>query len=454
MSEKKDFRRLHPIAISFWNSCQNDPEKTCLTLGENSISFSSLLNLAFRYLAYIEANISESRILFYNRDDFDSYARLLAISLSGGSFVPIDYQWPTKRIEEVKKQLENDFILNSEHQIDSSLGSKSLEELVLFNSSEAYVLYTSGSTGKPKGVPLTKDNLQALLDYYISDSTYDFRSQDVFLQTFQLSFDFSMFPMLMSWHFGASLVLCDFKSFRFLEIPHLLEEEKVTVLTMVPYVLKYLEKFMKEFSFTDLRYSIFGGGPLYLEQAKKWQKCLPNGEIRNVYGPTETTVICSDYNGLESKNGIVAMGYLFPEFEYKIIDGELLLKSAQLFPGYIDNKDVFKDGFYPTGDLVSVDSKGLFFFEGRKDFQVKIDGYRVELEEIEGKVQEEFGIISQACLINEELKLIVEDIPPGLEEFLKVSFPKYMRVKEVLVIDRFRLNSNKKLDRRGNVEFF
>lgn len=453
MSEKKDFRRLHPIAISFWNSYQNDPEKICLTLVENNTSYESLFTLALKYLSYIKTNVSDSRILFHNRDDFDSYARLLAICLSGGSFVPVDYQWPTERIQDIKEQLNVDFILDNDHQLEGKSEVKNLEDLRVFDSSEAYVLYTSGSTGKPKGVPLTKLNLEALLDFYISESTYDFRSQDVFLQTFQLSFDFSMFPMLMSWHFGARLVLCDFESFRFIEIPHLLEEEKVTVLTMVPYVLKYLEKYMTEFSFEDLRYSIFGGGPLYLDQAEKWKKCLPNGEIRNVYGPTETTVICSDYNGLESKNGIVAMGYLFPSFDYKIVEGELWLNGAQVFPGYMDNKEILQDGFYPTGDLVSVDSKGLFFFEGRKDFQVKIDGYRVELEEIEGRVQEQFSITSQACLIDNELKLIVEDIPLGLEDFLKTSFPKYMQVKEVIQIEHFELNANNKIDRKANIDW-
>ena len=225
---------------------------------------------------------------------------------------------------------------------------------------------------------------------------------------------------------------------------------------MVPYVLSYLEKYMSEFSFDTVRCSIFGGGPLYLEQAKKWNNCLPNGEIRNVYGPTETSIICSDYNGLEAKNGIVAMGYIFPNLDYKIIDQELLIAGDQTFPGYINAQEdcfVELDGkqFYPTGDLVSEDEKGLLFFEGRKDFQVKVDGYRIELEEIEGKVQAAFGISSQAELIDNELCLIVEQIPEGLNPFLKDSFPKYMQVKRVLKIDAFQLNSNRKLDRQANL---
>ena len=106
---------------------------------------------------------------------------------------------------------------------------------------------------------------------------------------------------------------------------------------------------------------------------------------------------------------------------------------------------------YPTGDLVSEDEKGLLFFEGRKDFQIKLDGYRIELEEIEGKVQEAFGINSQAALIDNELCLIVEQIPEDLESFLKTSFPTYMQVKRVLKIEAFKLNSNRKLDRQANL---
>ena len=457
MSEKEDFRGLHPIAISFWNTWKTHGQNTAIISGDDSYSFNDLFQEALQYLSFLKKQSDlSSRVLFFNRDDFHSYARLLAISLAGGSFVPIDSSWPEERITELKNQLKADFILDNEHRIQKSTAFENLVDLKFFDTKEAYVLYTSGSTGKPKGVRLLKSNLEAFQYFYTDQSTYSFSDQDVFLQTFQLHFDFSIFPLMMAWKHASKLVLCDFSSFRFLQIPDLLEKHKITVLTMVPYVLSYLEKYMSEFNFDSVRYSIFGGGPLYLEQAKKWNNCLSNGEIRNVYGPTETSIICSDYNGLEAKNGIVAMGYIFPNLDYKIIDQELLIAGDQTFPGYINAQEdcfVELDGkqFYPTGDLVSEDEKGLLFFEGRKDFQVKIDGYRIELEEIEGKVQEAFGISSQAELIDNELCLIVEQIPEGLNPFLKDSFPKYMQVKRVLKIDAFQLNSNRKLDRQANL---
>lgn len=457
MSKKEDFRGLHPVAISFWNTWKSSAQNTAIISGNDCYSFNDLFEQALKYHSFLQNQTDlSSRILFFNRDDFHSYARLLAISLAGGSFVPIDSYWPEERISELKKQLKANFILDNEHQFDGLASFKSLTDLKLFDTSEAYVLYTSGSTGKPKGVRLLKSNLEAFQHYYTDQSSYSFTSEDVFLQTFQLHFDFSIFPLMMAWRYGSKLVLCDFSSFRFLQIPDLVEKHRITVLTMVPYVLSYIEKYMNEFKFDDIRYSIFGGGPLYLDQAKKWNDCLPNGEIRNVYGPTETTIICSDYKGFEAKNGMIAMGYMFPDLDYRIVNQELLIAGNQTFPGYINAyEDCFVeiDGeqFYPTGDLVSEDEKGLLFFEGRKDFQIKLDGYRIELEEIEGKVQEAFGINSQAALIDNELCLIVEQIPEDLESFLKTSFPTYMQVKRVLKIEAFKLNSNRKLDRQANL---
>lgn len=456
----QDFKSLHPIAISFWNSWRNNPDKVFLELGSDSFTYDEAFRKILRYYQYLkEHQKSQSRIIFENNDDFESYFRLIAIAFTGKPFIALQSNLPDERRKEILKQCGSDFVLETQHQEEFELQIDTIEDLLLNETEEAYIIFTSGSTGIPKGAIISKQNLWTFSNYYMNQSDFDWTGDNRFLQTFRLSFDFSMMSLTLALESKGSLTLIDYDSFVALEIPEVLQQKKITAVVMVPFALAYLKKYMKDFSFPDLKYSFFGGGPLYLDDALAWQDCLPNGQVRNGYGPTETTILCHDYKGFESKKGMVAMGYLFPDLDYKIVDSELLISGNQVFLGYTnpsDNRFSEIEGrtYYHTGDLVSIDKKGLFFFEGRRDFQVKIDGYRVELEEIEGKVKEKFGITSQACLIEKELKLIVEHIPEGLEDYLKEAFPKYMQIKELLIIDGFRLNSNGKLDRGGNVEFF
>ena len=453
-----DFRGEFCLNRAFWSFLDQNKDKDFLCFSSKNYSFKSFSNRVFQYFLKIKEEGVQKRIGFVSRDDFDSYCRLFAISLTGASYVPVSDSWPEERKRRVTQQADLKFVLDDIEDSNEEISSDLIQPLI--DQEEAYVLFTSGSTGEPKGVPLQKRNINALLDYYVNESSYKFNEKDNFLQTFELNFDFSLFPLLMAIHCQGSLTVLNFKKHRYLEIPNTIFENEITVLTMVPSVLGYLEKYMKDFNFPSLRYSIFGGAPLHESHYEKWLNCLPNGEIRNVYGPTETGVICSDYDGRKSKSGIVAMGYLFSSFNYVIHEGELCLSGPQVFEGYLEsskNNFLEKDGrkYYCTGDLVSVDDDGLMYFEGRKDFQFKSQGYRIEPEEVESQIKNELGVESLLVLNDEDLVLIYEagKKEEEIEEVIKKNFPSYMRPHFLVQTEALILNDNNKVDRKENTEW-
>ncbi len=426
-----ELKREFCLVEAFWSYFDQNQDKDFLFFSDKTYSFSDFSKEVFKYYQFIKERGVQNRIGFYSNDDFESYCRLFGIALSGASYVPISLKWPHERIDEVVSHSRLDLILDDKSKEDFNSDGTRLPQLI--DQEEAYVLFTSGSTGKPKGVPLKKSNINALRDYYRTESTYEFSSDDRFLQTFELHFDFSLFPLLMSVENQGSLHVLDFEGNRILQTPDRLEKDEITVFTSVPSILIHLEKYMSEFSFPGLKYSIFGGAPLYHSLKEKWEKCLPNGAVRNVYGPTETGVICSDYEGNESSNGIVAMGYLFPSFEYKIIDQELCLSGPQVFDGYLDTSlnrfiEIAGKSYYRTGDKVEMSDDGLMFFMGRVDFQIKHEGFRIEPEEVESRIKNALDLNVQLVKHEEDLYLLVEGEfeEQKLRENIKRNFPSYM----------------------------
>jgi acyl-coenzyme A synthetase/AMP-(fatty) acid ligase len=215
------------------------------------------------------------------------------------------------------------------------------------------------------------------------------------------------------------------KNFAWLEIPQMLDKDEITVLSMVPSVLHYLQPYLSGFRFEKLRYSFFSGDKLYHSLAAAWSKCLPFAEIINCYGPTETTIVCTwyrwhaDQSGQESFNGVVPLGKPFPGMEFILMDengkeviqgetGEICFSGPQVIDAYLNNtseeqfftknKVGIPQRFYCTGDRVKINPDGNLLFVGRTDTQVKINGYRVEPAETEAILNELTGSKQNAVI--------------------------------------------------------
>lgn len=448
-----------------------------------------------RILALLpEVTKSQSQVVgFYTHDHLDVYASIWAIWLAGKSYVPLNPNSPIDLNQRIERQLSLDIVLDAsitEKHISSTGGR--LADLVDLNSLEddrvIYTLFTSGSTGVPKGVPITAGNLAQFVEG-VWAMGYELTPEDRGLQMFELTFDLSVMSYLIPVLRGGSVYTIPKHSIKFAYVFELLTEHDLTIALMVPSMLNFLRPYFEEIDCPKMRYSLFCGEAMHLDVLKEWSKCVPHARIDNVYGPTENTIYCTYYTYLrdqenESQNGILSIGrsmvgnhcHVFTEAlkPAKVGElGELCLAGNQLTPGYLNNEELNRNAFfehinpetglheryYKTGDLCIQLENGCINYAGRKDTQVKIQGFRVELSEIEFQAKKGLqdlrnivAIVSENNQGNSEITLMIEGeslAVSSLEEHLKGTLPWYMLPKTIIFRKNFPLNTNGKIDRKA-----
>jgi amino acid adenylation domain-containing protein len=349
----------------------------------------------------------------------------------------------------------------------------------------AYLLFTSGSTGAPKGVMVAHRNVTHFVDAMVE--RYAVTEHDRFSQTFDLTFDLSAFDMFVAWERGACL--CVPTQGQKMLPGKYISECGITVWFSVPStgVLMSRLRLLKPGKYPDLRLALFCGEALPVEVVERWAEAAPNAILENLYGPTELTIACTLYrwdrerSPLESELGVVPIGEPYPGMRVLVCDenlrevapgesGELLMTGPQLTLGYFRDPERTAAAFvqppghddvhYRTGDRVRrpLPGKPLVYL-GRMDYQIKIQGYRVELGEIEAVVREEAGT-ELAIAVGWPVTAsgadgVVVFVPAGnidtaaVRQRVIARLPPYMHPSEVRAIEQFPLNSNGKVDRKA-----
>lgn len=350
-----------------------------------------------------------------------------------------------------------------------------------------YVIYTSGTTGKAKGVIVSYFHFFSYIEKILN--YYNYNENDVFSQMSEITFDLSLQDLCSSILSGGILIPIP-KEYLFCPAP-IISKYKITVFHAVPYVISMLKKMemLDPELMNSIRISIFVGEPLWYEQVRDWIKSCPNSIVYNTYGPTETTVIIMRYkvydpkimtiDALKELEGVVPLGTTFPRAKAGIFNdynvelakneiGQIYLAGDQVGLGYLNSKEKTNEAFlnldgtlwYKTGDNGYVDDNGNFIFKGRRDDQVKINGFRVDLLEIDEKLRlaskrramsiplrNELNQITNlvAAVEGDEDNKIKDDIVSTLKNYL----PFYMQVHDIVFIKEFPVNYNGKLDRKA-----
>ncbi|BFU93659.1 MAG: peptide synthetase [Nitrospira sp.] len=431
-------------------------------------------------------------------DNVFTYASLLGILSCGACYVPLNPHTPVERNVGIIADAGIKLLLFTDkedtvrelcgpsgtecrplnNRVNPDFGR--LDPIDLMQEDPCYLLFTSGTTGKPKGVPIYQRNLSAFLDMMLDSGKYEFNENDRFIQMFELTFDLSIFSFLVPLSVGASFYPIPRKGIAYLEVADILETKDITVALLVPSVINYLKPYFGELNLPKVKYSLFCGEALYHETLSGWAKCVPNAKIENLYGPTEATIFCMRYEWLRGEpphpqgKGIVPIGKGMEGMDaFKMNDnssdeeGDLCLSGEQVTLGYWNNPSktaeafgTTKDGkrYYRTGDLCKVDKEGDFLYLGRIDNQVKIDGHRVELEEIEFHTRvfcedkQVVAAVNTGETGSHYILLFIEsekELKKGLEDHLKKHLPAYMLPKEIITVGLFPLNSNGKTDRKA-----
>ena len=352
----------------------------------------------------------------------------------------------------------------------------------------AYIMFTSGSTGKPKGVPVLHRNVCAYLDFVVP--RYRIGPGCRLSQTFDLTFDPSVFDLFASWTSGATLVTPD-RDELFAPVDYV-NDRRLTHWLSVPSIVSFAQRLgqLQPGSMPSLQWSLFCGEQLTRKQAEGWMLAAPAGQLENLYGPTELTITCTCYalpGGTAlpaTENDTVPIGSPHPAMEALIVDGdlaraaagELCLRGPQRFPGYLDPDEnagrfliehggrgksydgsgpLTAEHWYRTGDRVR-NAEGVLTHLGRIDHQVKILGHRIELQDVESALRRcpgtrDVAVVAAAGPDGErELVGAYTGEPVSaaeLVERLSAELPSYMVPRRFLQLDEMPLNVNGKIDR-------
>lgn len=469
------------------------PNNTALICDDKIFSYQALEERANQLAHYlIQKGVTQEHCvgIFLERSP-ESYIAILAILKTGAAYVPLEVEYPDDRVNYILADMPFHSIITSSSQITDrtmiqfpqtitldELESELVQqqsnrpELATPNEEQlCYVIYTSGSTGKPKGVEITNRSICHYVS--VASNLYQMTPNDRVYQGFSLAFDASLEEVWMAFANGATLLACTSKDVRSgVGLIDFLNEQKATVFSTVPTVLSMLET-----NLPNLRLLILGGEACTAPLIKQWSRT--GLRILNTYGPTEATVIATAAECYFDKP--VTIGKALPGYEVLILDeqlqpvaigqkGELCIAGHGLARGYVNQPDATEQKFiinptnknqriYRTGDLAMVNSTGNIEFLGRIDSQIKLRGFRIELDEIEA-VLTEHESISQAVvslhesnqpmlvaylLLNKKSTLDIRQ----LKDFLQKQLPHYMIPSQFEVVASFPLLSSGKVNRKA-----
>ncbi|WP_248277581.1 non-ribosomal peptide synthetase [Brasilonema sp. UFV-L1] len=435
----------------------------------------------------------------------DMVVGLLGILKAGGAYVPLDPGYPTERLTFILEDAQTRVILTQE-QLLNKLPAHEAQVICLDsdwaviaqNSQEnpvceatadnlIYVIYTSGSTGKPKGVMIPHRGIYNQL--YWRQTTFGLTKQDKVLQTISFSFDPSVWQIFWPLLFGAQLVMARPGGHQDTAyLVKIIAEQQITVLTLVPSMLRVL---LEEKGIEDcqcLRHITCGGEALPVELVERFFARLNlDNVLINCYGPTEASIDATFWTCQRGTHHAIApIGRPITNAEIYILDedlqptavgepGELHIGGMGLARGYLNRPELTDEKFIPnplstypgtrlykTGDLARYLPDGNIEFLGRIDDQVKIRGFRVELGEIEAKLSEHPALKQSLVMAREDVpqdkRLVayvvvnLEQIPPSqseLRRFLQDKLPHYMVPQAFVFLDAMPLNPNGKVDRQS-----
>lgn len=476
-----------PILDALFRHAQHAPESTALLCGDRRWSYRRLADRAGLMAAALRrAGLNNRAVLLNLQKGPDAVAAMYACWLSGNHYVPIDFSQPAARIERIIAAASPALIVDETwlNALDdcADLDSAWPETPAASPSPLAAILFTSGSTGTPKGVQITHDMLAFFIDWAVGDT--QLTARDVLANHASFAFDLSTFDLFAAVCAGAATwIVSEAEQKDCQALVRGLQTHGVTLWYSVPSILAMLEKsaLLAPPVVNTLRQVTFAGEPYPAAALRRLVAQLPTHcRISNWYGPTETNVCTAyalDRTQLETLEH-VPIGQPLPGLTAQLVDeqgrlqpidgtpgqrGELLIGGPCVTPGYSNVIASRQAEWHPrqchaTGDWVETTTEGLVY-RGRLDDMVKINGYRVELGEIES-ILHHHPAVSQAALYVElgELRqklIAVISLYPGaprpslleLKQFLQPRLPAYMIPSQLVVADSLPTNANGKVDR-------
>lgn len=483
---------------NLYNSLIKNKRNNAFCINNRFYTFAELMHKTALIQNELENNkeyCDNKRVAILCSDDISTYGAVIGTWFLGFNYVPLGLHNPTERNLTILKDAEVKVILTciqldenlySEYKVINILDIKEIPVAIkrtAYNANQlAYLLFTSGSTGRPKGVPISLNNLDTFLEAF-GKSGVKINSSDRCLQMFELTFDVSISSFLPALIKGACVYTVPNDVIKYVHVLKLISKHELTVIQIVPSIIRLSANLLSRLNLHSVKYCILTGEATSVDLLDIFKPVINGALIYNYYGPTECTIYCSFYDcnseNISQYNGMIGIGKPFEKIDFIIVDennqeveagikGELLISGNQLTKGYLNDptrnqisfitikKNDKENVYYRSGDLCFRDENNDIYYCGRLDNQVKIQGYRIELNEIEQVVRDVIGLNSVVLATKNQtgvLQLIlILEIDKYIEKALvfdklKSRLPDYMIPVDLYCLPQFPLNSSGKTDR-------
>ena len=452
----------------------------------------------------------KSPVVVFGGQEYEMLATFVALTKSGHAYIPIDSHSALERVAAIVEVAEpsliiaiNDFPLAdvaapifSAEQVQTAFREGASYELShpVQGDDNYYIIFTSGTTGKPKGVQISHNNLLSFTNWMITDKEFATPTRPQMLAQPPYSFDLSVMYWAPTLALGGTLfalpsaVTQDFKQLfeTILSLP-------IAIWTSTPSFadMALLSDDFNSQKLPQLTHFYFDGEELTVKTAQKLRDRFPQARIINAYGPTEATVALSAVavtDEMLQNCKRLPIGYTKADAPTFVIDeegrkvpngqqGEIIVCGPAVSKGYLNNPEKTAEAFfefeglpaYHTGDVGSMTDEGLLLYGGRMDFQIKFNGFRIELEDVsqnlnkskyvesavavprynkDHKVQNLLAYVILKDGVAEQFEREI-DITKAIKEDLQDIMMSYMMPSKFLYRETLPLTPNGKIDIKG-----
>ena len=452
----------------------------------------------------------KSPVVVYGGQEYEMLATFVALTKAGHAYIPIDSHSALERVTAILEVAEPSLIIaiTDFPLADTDAAILSLEEVRAAYAEKTayemshpvkgddnyYIIFTSGTTGKPKGVQISHDNLLSFTNWMITDEEFATPSRPQMLAQPPYSFDLSVMYWAPTLALGGTLYALpssltqDFKQLfeAILSLP-------VAIWTSTPSFadMAMLSEDFNSQKMPGITHFYFDGEELTVKTAQKLRERFPEARIINAYGPTEATVALSAVAITDEMLATLKrlpIGYTKEDSPTFVIDengqklpngqqGEIIVCGPAVSKGYLNNPEKTAEAFfefeglpaYHTGDVGTMTDEGLLLYGGRMDFQIKFNGYRIELEDVsqnlnkskyieaavavprynkDHKVQNLLAYVILKDGVAEQFDRKI-DITKAIKEDLQDIMMSYMMPSKFLYRESLPLTPNGKIDIKG-----
>jgi len=486
------------------------PEAIALQKGDTTLTYAQLNNAANRLAHFLVAKgvAAEESVGLIASRDFDMVTGMLAIMKAGGAYVPIDPAYPVDRQEYIFNQSQLKLVVaDNDYPLKTIIGEQRFLKIdsagypglstdnpnTGVNSSQlAYTIYTSGSTGRPKGVMIEHHSVVNLILWV--NQQFNIGTQDKMLFVTSMCFDLSVYDIFGILAAGGCVVIAESAEIHDVRrLQDMLIRHQITFWDSVPttldYLVRNLDEERKDYVYPGLKTIFLSGDWIPVDLPARSRKYFPNAQFTSLGGATEATIWSNFYlvNEVQPEWRSIPYGKPLNNNFFYILDeqlhpvphgeiGDLYIGGVGVARGYANEPEKTAASFLPdpfnpliggmmyrTGDTGRMMPDFNMEFLGRKDNQVKINGFRVELGEIESVLNKCDQVQTAVMLAKKgpdgNKRLLAYVVPNGKFEkerlitFLKTQLPEYMIPGVWVEMDKMPLNANGKIDRNAMPDF-